>query len=103
MDQLEKGMEKLCNNKLEWEGPGKRNVVNTSDSSFILLKGNHPLTVGHKLCQSLGTSMIDVRNEEDAIALAQFMGSKSIEFTFANLGIDLIMDEIIYFSDGNPY
>ena len=101
LDELETGMEKLCDSKLEWEGPGNRNVVKTNNSIFILLKGEHPITAGHKLCQSLGTSMVDVRNEEDAMALSQFMGSKSIEFTFANLGVDLIMYEVIYLSDGN--
>ena len=101
LDELVEANEELCKTDFRMKGLEENDIIKDMDKDFILLKGKHNVITAEKLCSSIGTSLVEIRDRgTTAAALQSFMGLHRIKTIFAGIEWNELTQEVLFKSDG---
>ena len=87
----------LCKREIKEEYTNS-NIVEKVTESYILLKDEYTYTEAERMCESLGTNMVTVMNDEQKKELASLLLDSGINRTYAGIKFDPYIEEPIFSS-----
>ena len=99
MSDLIAAEEEICNTELIWDHLEGNELIKDTDDHYTLLQGEHNAKTAEKLCQTIGSSVIEIRNTTEILPLQKFMGKHAIKSAWAGLDFDDQLEEVTFKSD----
>ena len=101
LDNILTSYHETCETDFRWKGVTNGEAVEAYDKNFILMKGHYNRLEAETICKTLGTNLIEIRNETDKHQLSIFMGKHLISTAYAGLQVYDPIREAVYQSDGS--